>query len=49
MPGSHLVCDAERDRAEVGVSIALAEAALRAPGGPCEEPESFRCGNGFGI
>lgn len=33
MAGSHLDCDAERDRAEIGVSIALAEAALRALGG----------------
>lgn len=33
MPGSHLDCEVDRDRAEMGVSIALAEAALRAAGG----------------
>ncbi len=31
--GSHLVCEADLDRAEIGVSTALAEAALRALGG----------------
>ena len=33
MPGSHLDCEVDLDRAEVGVSIALAEAARRALGG----------------
>lgn len=33
MPGPHLDCEVDLDRAEVGVSIALAEAALRALGG----------------
>jgi hypothetical protein len=31
--GSHLDCDVDRARAEIGVSTALAEAALRAVGG----------------
>lgn len=31
---SHLVCDPDRERAEVGVSIAPADIALRAAGGP---------------
>lgn len=31
---SHRVCDPDRDRAEVGVSIAPADTALRAAGGP---------------
>lgn len=39
MPGSHLDCEADRERADVGVSMALAEAALRAAGGPyCNAP-----------
>lgn len=33
MPGSHLTCEADLDRAEVGVAIAPVEAALRAEGG----------------
>lgn len=33
MPGAHLVCDVERDRLDVGVSIAPVDAALRAAGG----------------
>lgn len=33
MPGSHLVCESDLERAEVGVSMAPAEAALRAAGG----------------
>lgn len=33
IPGSHLVCEADRDRAEVGVSIALVETARREFGG----------------
>ena len=33
MPGSHRDCEADRDRADVGVSTALAEAARRALGG----------------
>lgn len=31
---SHRVCDPERDRAEVGVSMAPADTARRAAGGP---------------
>lgn len=38
MPGSHLVWEAERERADVGVSIAPAETALRAAGGPWGKP-----------
>jgi hypothetical protein len=34
MPGSNLVCEPERERADVGVSIAPADTALRALGGP---------------
>lgn len=33
MPGSHLVCDADLDRADVGVSTAPADAARRELGG----------------
>lgn len=49
MPGSHLVCDVDRDLADVGVSMALVDTARRAPGGPCEEPEAVRCGTGCPI
>lgn len=34
LPGSHRVWDPDRDRAEVGVSMAPADTALRAAGGP---------------
>ncbi len=34
MPGSHLVCDVDRDRLDVGVSMAPVDAARRAAGGP---------------
>lgn len=34
MPGAHLVNEGARERADVGVSMAPAEAALRAAGGP---------------
>lgn len=38
MPGAHLVCDVERERLVVGVSIAPVDAALRAAGGiPSED------------
>ena len=33
MPGAHRVCEGALERAEVGVSTAPAEAALRAAGG----------------
>lgn len=48
MPGSHLVCDAERERLDVGVSMAPVEAALRAAGGipSGEGPTIGRCGSG---
>lgn len=38
MPGAHLVNEGARDRADVGVSMAPAEAALRAAGGPYWRP-----------
>jgi hypothetical protein len=45
MVGSHLTCDEDRDRAEVGVATAGVEAARRAPGATFwEESESVRCG-----
>jgi hypothetical protein len=34
MPGPHCDCDADRERADVGVVIAPVDAALRAAGGP---------------
>lgn len=34
MPDSNLVCDPDRERADVGVSMAPADTALRAAGGP---------------
>ena len=47
IPGPHLLCDADRDRADVGVSRAPVDAALRAPGGsPWEESLPVLCGIG---
>jgi hypothetical protein len=50
MPGSHLVCDVDRDRLVVGVSMAPVEAARRAAGGPgkgpVEGPATGRSGSG---
>jgi hypothetical protein len=45
IPGSHLA-DADLDRAEVGVSTAPAETALRAPGGAGSE-SALGCGGGL--
>jgi hypothetical protein len=47
IPGSHRVCEADRDLAETGVSAALAEAALLAFGGTAKGSGSVisaRCG-----
>lgn len=49
IPGSHLVWEADRDLAEVGVSIAPVDTARRAPGGPWDELEPVRCGVGCTI
>jgi hypothetical protein len=52
MPGSHLVCDVDRDLAEVGVSMAPAETARRAAGGPLdtwEDSEGVLWGTCAGI
>ncbi len=53
MPGSHLVCDVDRDRLDVGVSMAPVEAARRAAGGPgkgpVEGPAAGRSGSGAYI
>ncbi len=49
MPGSHRVCDVDRERAEVGVSIAPVEAARRADGGTgfktTDDGEAMRSGS----
>lgn len=45
MLGSHLTCEEERDRADVGVETAGVDAARRAPGAIlCDASESFLCG-----
>lgn len=48
MPGSHLDCEVDLDRAEIGVSIALADAALRALGGAIDALPSIAL-TGSGI
>lgn len=50
IPGSHLTCDAERDRADVGVSMAPTEAALLEFGGAALGPAvEILGGSGWGI